>query len=262
MRLTRFAALFIGLCTIATIGCGASSDELVTAVVSAEDARGRLIARDEIVKLGEEGVDVFASLLDFTTVRNLYETQVSPARLSEMDEEAILREVTDIRVTAVRGLAAIGSTSATKPLIDSAYLPQSQTENLGEPISIGEDELSIELAAQFRCEVMTALGQLAFGSEKDREEAIDLFSYGANDPDPGVRICTAGSLAALHLHESGYFLKQLAEDQVAGVRAATFNAIHAIGNYYIAHAAQSLSYGDDKTAELDRLNLKNLKESV
>jgi HEAT repeat protein len=263
MRLTHFAVLLIGLCTIATtIGCGASSDELITSVVTAEDARARLIARDEIVKLGEEGVDTFAKLLDFATVRNLFETQVSPARLSEMDEEAIMREVTDIRLTAVRGLAAIGSISATQPLIDASYFPESQTENLGEPIPIGDDELSIELAAQFRCEVMTALGQLAFGTEKEREEAIDLFSYGANDPDPGVRICTAGSLAALHLHESGYFLKQLAEDKVAGVRAATFNAIHAIGTYYIAHAAQSLSYGDEKTAELDRQNLKTLKDSV
>ncbi|HUT99237.1 MAG TPA: HEAT repeat domain-containing protein [bacterium] len=262
MRLTRFAALLIGLCTIATIGCGASSDELMSSVVTAEDARARLLARDEIVKLGEEGVDIFAKLLDFSTVRNLFETQVPPARLSEMDEEAIMREVTDIRITAVRGMAAIGSISATQPLIDASYLPESQTENLGEPIAIGEDELSIELAAQFRCEVMIALGQLAFGSEKDREEAIDLFSYGANDPDPGVRICTAGSLASLHLHESGYFLKQLAEDQVAGVRAATFNAIHAIGSYYVAHALQSISYGDDKTAELDRQNLKTLEDSV
>ncbi len=262
MRLTHFAALLIGLCTIATIGCGAGSDELLTSVVTAEDARARLIARDEIVKLGEEGVDIFAKLLDFTTVRNLFETQVPPARLSEMDEEAIMREVADIRLTAVRGMAAIGSISATQPLIDAAYLPQSQTENLGEPISIGDDELSIELAAQFRCEVMAALGQLAFGTEKEREEAIDLFSYGANDPDPGVRICTAGSLAALHLHESGYFLKQLAEDKVAGVRAATFNAIHAIGSYYLAHAARSLSYGDEETAELDRQNLKTLKDSV
>ncbi len=262
MRLTHFAVFLIGLCTIATIGCGASSDELITSVVTAEDARTRLIARDEIVKLGEEGVDVFAKLLDFATVRNLFETQVSPARLSEMDEEAIMREVTDIRLTAVRGMAAIGSISATQPLIDASYYPESQTENLGEPIPIGDDELSIELAAQFRCEVMTALGQLAFGSEKEREEAIDLFSYGANDPDPGVRICTAGSLAALHLYESGYFLKQLAEDKVAGVRAATFNAIHTIGTYYIAHTAQSLSYGDEKTAELDRQNLKTLKDSV
>jgi HEAT repeat protein len=262
MRLARLAAPALGLLTLVIAGCGASSDELISAVVTAEDARTRLIARDEIVKLGEDGVDVFARLLDFPTVRNLFETQVSPARLSEMDEEAILREVTDIRITAVRGMASIGSVSAAQPLIDAAYLPESQTENLGEPISIGEDELSVELAAQFRCEVMTALGQLTFGSAEEREEAIDLFSYGANDPSPDVRICTAGSLASLHLHESGYFLKQLAEDKVAGVRAATFNAIYSIGSYYVAHAAHSLTYGDEKTAELDRQNLKTLKDSV
>jgi len=262
MRLTHFAALLFGLCTLLTIGCGANSDELITSVITAEDIRPRLLARDEIVDLGEEGVSVFTKLLDFATVRNLFETQVSPARLKEMDEEAILREVTDIRVTAVRGMAAIGSISAAQPLINASYLPESQTENPGEPISIGEDELSIELAAQFRGEVMTALGQLAFGSEEERERAIDLFSYGANDPDPGVRICTAGSLAALHLHESGYFLKQLAVDQVAGVRAATFTTIYAIGNYYIEHAARCLSYGDEKTAELDRQNLKTLEDSV
>ncbi|MCX7021780.1 MAG: HEAT repeat domain-containing protein [bacterium] len=262
MRLTHFAALLVGLCTLITLGCGASSDVLISAVVTAEDARARLIARDEIVKLGEEGVDIFAKLLDFPTVRNLLETQVPPARLSEMDEEAILREVTDIRVTAVRGMAAIGSVSAAQPLIDASYLPESQTENPGEPISIGEDALSIELAAQFRGEVMTALGQLSFGSEKEREGAIDLFSYGANDPDPGVRISTAGSLAALHLHESGYFIKQLAVDQVAGVRAATFSAIYAIGEYYVTHAEKALSYGDEETAALDRQNLKTLKDSV
>jgi HEAT repeat protein len=262
MRLFTATALVFGLFTLLFVGCGASSDELITAVVTAEDARARLIARDEIVDLGEDGIEVFSKLLDFDAVRNLFENEVSSARLSEMSEEDILDEVTDIRITAVRGMATIGSTDAAQPLIDASYLPESEAENLGEPIAIGDDELLIEHAARFRREVMTALGQLAFGSEEEREKAIDLFSYGANDPDPGVRISTAGSLAALHLHESGYFLKQLAVDEVIGVRAATFNAIHAIGSYYINHAERSLIYGDEKTAELDRRHLGALKDSL
>ncbi|MCK4594742.1 hypothetical protein KAU45_09590, partial [bacterium] len=263
MRLTRTFTLLIGLYLLLLTGCGASSDELITAVIVAEDARARLIAQNEIVQLGENGIEVFTKLLDFNTVRNLFEAGVSRVRLSEMSEEEILAEVSDIRITAVRGMAAIGLTEAARPLLDAAYLPKSQTEKLCEPISIGDDELSIEHAARFRREVMTALGQLTFGSEDEREEAIDHFSYGVYDPDPGVRASTAGALAALHLHESGYFLKQLAVDEVAVVRAAAFNAIYAIGSYYVNHAEESsLIFGDEETAKLDRRNLKILKDSV
>lgn len=262
MRQIRAFTLLFGLYFLLLTGCGVSGDELITAVIVAEDARTRLIAQNEIIKLGKDGIEVFAELLDFNTVRNLFEVGVSRARLSEMSEEDILEEVTDIRITAVQGMAAIGLTEAAQPLIDAAYLPKSQTEKLGEPISIGEDELSIEHAASFRREVMTALGQLAFGSEEEREKAIDLFSYGANDPDTGVRASTAGALAALHLHESSYFLKQLADDDAAVVRAAAFNAIHVIGSYYVDHAERSLSYGDEETAELDRRHLTFLKDSV
>ncbi|MCD4734363.1 HEAT repeat domain-containing protein, partial [bacterium] len=211
---------------------------------------------DQVVEEEEDGIEVLTWLLDAENIQNSYLANAAGA--TELSAEELLFKVSEIRSAALRGLGQIASPLSAQAIMDSAYVNGHSIEG---------DEADAEAILTYRLEAVGTLGMLTYATEEERTAAINNFIIIADDTEVAVRSTLAGSIATAHLHEAHGLLNELANDEVAAVRAASLNAMAAIGSYYRAEKITNLAAEDEETAALnqgrfDLLVLETVKQCI
>jgi len=256
MRFVRsFAVLAIGTALLLT-GCGVDAEAMRLDIITAENPLALSQLIDQVVEEEEDGIEVLTWLLDAENVQNSYLANAVGA--TELSAEGLLFKVAEIRSAALRGLGQIASPLSAQAIMDSAYVNGHSIEG---------EVASAELFLEYRLEAVSTLGLLIYATEEERTAAIDNFIVVADDTEVAVRATLAGSIAAAHLHEAHGLLNELANDDAAAVRAASLNAMAAIGSYYRAEKIINLDAGDEETAALnqgrfDLLVLETVKQCI